>query len=194
MDAELLKAAGDLVSELLGDGERRKFDKAETPRERSVFMQEAAIAQAMGPEMYEATRHLAPLMRNMLFNTMATLQGEGLHDNEIFSAGLNKALTEPVYSGDNQDGSRGTSRTALFVPLSILEAELEQAKTLDLDGGKAARDRVQNRITRALVIAGMEAAGETVDDTADVVFARPDGSELRINENGDSTRRKSAGG
>jgi len=63
-----------------------------------------------------------------------------------------------------------------------------QALLLDLEGGKAERDRVQGRITRALVVAGMEAAGETVDDTADVVFTRPDGQELRINQNGDIVR------
>ena len=185
VDPELLETARDLVKDLLGGEALAEFDKAETPRDRSVIMQEAAYAQVMGPEMFAATRDMEPQMRSLLFNSMSKLQSEGLHANEKFSEGLNKALTEQVYTGDNEDGTRGTTRTALFGPLSILEAELYQAN--QQEWGKEARDRVQNKMTRALIIAGMEAAGEEVNDAADVVFARPDGTEVRINDEGDLT-------
>lgn len=189
IDPEVLESARNLIEDTLGPADLAKFDAAKTVADRAAVLQRVANVQILGKELFEATRYMDPVMFGMLLSSMSKLQAEGLHDNEAFSEGLDKALTKPVYTGDNEDGSRGPTRTALFAELSILEAELEQAK--QLEWGFEARKRVQNKITRALVIAGMEASGQAIDDTADVVFKRSDGTEVRIDEDGEMTRVKS---
>ena len=186
---ELIQAGRDVVSDTLGPEAAARYDRAPSTREKGAILGEAAMAQTIGPELYEAFKDMDPELRTMVFNSLAALQSEGLEAEDQFSEGLQKALTQKVYGGDNPDGSRGTSRTALFTPLSILEGELFQARQKEFS--KAERDKVQNRVTRELVIAGRQAAGQEVDDTADVVFERPDGSKVRLTEDGDKITERS---
>ena len=191
---ELIKAGRDVVEDTLGPEAASRYDRAPSSREKGVILGEAAMAQTIGPELYEAFKDMDPEIRTMVFSSLAVLQSEGLEAEDKFSEGLKKALTKKVYGGDNPDGSRGTSRTALFTPIAILEGELSQAKQKEFS--KAERDKVQNRVTRELVIAGRQAAGQEIDETADVVFERPDGSRVRLTEAGDkiSERSPSQGG
>lgn len=186
IDPDLLDSARKLIEGTLGPADLAKFDAAQTAADRGEILQRVANVQLLGEEFAEATRDMDPEMFSMLMASMSTLQAEGLHDNDAFSEGLVKALTKPVYGGDNEDGSRGETRTALFASLTILEAELYQAE--QEEWSLPARRRIQNKLTRELVIAGMEASGQEIDDTADVVFKRPDGTEVRITEDGELTR------
>ena len=184
--AQLLKAARDVVEDALGPEAAARFDRAESPRDRGGILGEAALAQTLGPETYDAVRNMAPRLRAMVFEGFATLQAEGIVQNDgKFAEGLERAFTKKKSSGTNPDGTPGPVRTALFVPLSILEAELEQAEKLDMtEGGKAARDTVKNRVLHALVLAGREEAGQKMADTDDVVFERPGGKNVRITDDG----------
>ena len=88
------------------------------------------------------------------------------------------ALTVKRDGGTNQDGSPGVARTALEVPLSILEAEMFQAKTPE------EKARVRNLITREMILAGRAEAGKEADDTADIVLADINGKKTIITPEG----------
>lgn len=163
--AEWTQAAEDVVRETLGERGLKRFREAESRREQDGVLAEAGYAQAVGPELYQVTEYMGPHMRQALFKGLGTLQGLGYGEGESdpFWEGLQRALTVKK-SSTNPDGTPGVARTPLEVPLGILAAELEQAET------PAERDAVRARILREMVIAGREEAGETVDDTEDVVI------------------------
>lgn len=186
IDPDLLDSTRKLIEGTLGAEDLAKFDAAQTTADRAEILQRVADVQNLGPELAAATRDLDPELLDMLVASLSTIQAVGLEANDAFSEGLNNALTKPVYTGDNEDGSGGLTRTALFATFSILEAELYQAE--QEEWSLPERRRIQNKLTRELIIAGMEAAGQEIDDTADVVFELPDGTEVRINEEGDRIR------
>ena len=179
---ELLDAAADLVEAELGKEMADNFRAAETPEERGIILQEVADAQVLGPEVYGVVKRMDPEMSDAFFEGWSILQQAGLEQEPGVSEGLMTALTEKRDGGTNPDGSPGVARTPLEVPLSILEAEMFQAKTPE------ARARVRNLITRELVLAGRAEAGKEADDTADVVLADANGKKTRITPEGDLIR------
>jgi hypothetical protein len=175
---ELLEAAADVVEAELGKDMADKFREAKTPEERGIILQEAADAQVIGSEIYGVVKKMDPEMSDAFFEAWSLLQQTGLEQEPGVSEGIMTALTVKRDGGTNQDGSPGVARTALEVPLSILEAEMFQAKTPE------EKARVRNLITREMILAGRAEAGKEADDTADIVLADINGKKTIITPEG----------
>lgn len=184
-EQEMLDAAGDMIEGELGKAAADKFRAAKTPEARAPILQEAAYKQNIGDELYDPTANMGEEMRGSLFGSWAEIQNAGLDDNKAFSENLTKALTEKRDGGTNEDGTPGVPRTALEVPLDVLELELKLAKTPE------EKARVKNKITRELVIAANKEAGKEVDEDADVVLVDDvDGTTVRIKPDGEKVVEK----
>lgn len=179
---ELLDAAADVVEHELGPAMADKFRQATTPEERGVILQGAANAQVLGRELYDIVKGMDPEMSEALFEGWSVLQQAGLEQEPGVSQGLLDALTIKRDGGTNEDGSPGVPRTALEVPLNILQAEMYQAKTPE------DRARVRNLVTRELLLAGRAEAGLPADDTADLVLTDVAGKQTRITPEGELIR------
>ncbi|MDO9403537.1 MAG: filamentous hemagglutinin N-terminal domain-containing protein [Polaromonas sp.] len=180
---ELLQAARDVVQDALGEKGLAKFNAAESARERGAVLQEAAYAQAVGPELYAATESMGQPMRQALFTGMGQLQQLGFMDGGTdLSEGLNKALFVKREGGLNADGTPGPARTRLEVAMLMLETELAQAQTV------GERKRVQNKLTREMIVAARQEEGETVDEDEEVVIVNNNGETSRITSDGDVVR------
>lgn len=179
---ELLDAAADVVEHELGPAMAEHFRQATTPEERGVILQSAANAQVLGRELYDIVKGMDPEMSEALFEGWSVLQQAGLEQEPGVSKGLLDALTIKRDGGTNEDGSPGVPRTALEVPLNILQAEMYQAKTPE------ERARVRNLLTRELLLAGRAEAGLPADDTADLVLTDVAGKQTRITPEGELIR------
>ena len=167
-----------MVEAELGKDMADKFREAKTPEERGIILQEAADAQVLGSEIYGVVKKMDPEMSDAFFEAWSLLQQTGLEQEPGVSEGIMTALTVKRDGGTNQDGSPGVARTALEVPLSILEAEMFQAKTPE------EKARVRNLITREMILAGRAEAGKEADDTADIVLADINGKKTIITPEG----------
>jgi hypothetical protein len=136
----------------------------------------------LGRELYDIVKDMDPEMSDALFEGWSVLQQAGLEQEPGVSEGLLNALTIKRDGGTNEDGSPGVPRTALEVPLSILRAEMHQAKTPE------EKARVRNLMTRELLLAAREEAGKEADDTADVVLTDVAGKKTRITPKGELIR------
>ncbi len=179
IDAEILKDAGNFVREYMGEPAAKKFEALTNPEDRAPFMNEVVYAMAVGKDLYEATRDMGQDMRGALFSGWAGVQMWGLEEEKGFSDGLHRALTEKKKAAPNEDGSPGTDRTRLQIPLDVLELELKQAKT---DEEKA---RIGRRVLRELVLGARAEAGQQVDDTADLELPDGKGGTVRITDDGE---------
>jgi len=179
---EMLDAAADVVEQELGKAMADKFREATTPEERGVILQGAANAQVLGRELYDIVKGMDPEMSEALFEGWSVLQQAGLEQEPGVSEGLLQALTVKRDGGTNEDGSPGVARTALEVPLNILQAEMFQAKT------PQEKARVRNLVTRELLLAGRAEAGLPADDTADLVLTDVAGKRTRITPDGELLR------
>ncbi|RYE74929.1 MAG: hypothetical protein EOO74_10820, partial [Myxococcales bacterium] len=174
IDAEILKDAGNFVREYMGEPAARKFEALTNAEDRAPFMNEVVYAMAVGKELYDATRDMGQDMRGALFSGWAGVQMWGLEEEKGFSDGLHRALTEKKKATPNEDGSPGTDRTRLQIPLDVLELELKQAKT------EEEKTRIGRRVLRELVNAARDEAGQEVDDTADLELPDGEGGTVRI--------------
>jgi hypothetical protein len=131
-----------------------------------------------------------------MLNALAGLQRYETLEGDKLKEGLRKALTVKREGPTPDDGSAPTrARTALELELQILEGELHQAVRARMlaDGqDEAARKKadvqhqlVTGKITRALVIAAREEAGETVDDTGDIAIGGTSSVAVVLTEEGE---------
>jgi filamentous hemagglutinin family protein len=179
IDAELLADAERLVGEYMGPHDAARFRATKTDEERRPFMKEVGYAMLVGQDIYDATRSLGEEMRGAMFNGWGEAQIWGLEDDEDFSTGLMKAMTEKLPAAPNEDGSPGVPRTRLQAAFDVMELELKQAQTKD------EKERIGRRVFREMVFAAREASGKEVDPEADLVLPDGNGGEVRINDEGD---------
>ncbi|MBP7564671.1 MAG: filamentous hemagglutinin N-terminal domain-containing protein [Burkholderiaceae bacterium] len=188
IDAEILAEAERLVGEYMGPQDAARFAAARTDEERRPFMKEVAYAMTVGQEVYDATRSLGEEMRSAMFNGWGTAQLWGMdNDDEDFSTGLMKAMTEKLPAPPNEDGSPGVPRTRLQVAFDVADLELKQAKT------KEEKDKIGRRVFRDMVHAARAASGQEVDPDADLVLSDGNGGTVRINDEGDMVYEKGSG-
>ncbi len=193
---EFLESAREIVRNSLGDAAEKDFVAGNDQQRRQILDEVMWVNMIDEPEMVEATRSMGRDMRGAMLNVLAGLQRYETLEAPALQAGLRKALSVKREGPTPDDGSAPTrARTALELELEILEGELHQAvrermraDSFDEAARKKADDaqkRVSGKITRALVIAAREEAGETVDDTGDIELGGDDQFSVRVTEAGE---------
>ncbi|RCW68210.1 filamentous hemagglutinin N-terminal domain-containing protein [Pseudorhodoferax soli] len=194
-DPEFLANARRVVDDLLGPEAAAAFDRGNDEQRRQILNDAGFAMLINNKDLQQATKDMSDDMRGATLNALATLQGYGTLETEALAEGLRKAMTEKIAAPRPDDGSApDRARTALETELQILEGELYQAdlNRMRAEGQDAAarakaeqeHQLVTGRIARAMVIAAREAAGEAVDDTADVVVSSNDDVQMVLTEEG----------
>ena len=180
----------------MGEDAERQFNAGNDAQRREIINEVVWVNLINDRDLAQATRDMGRDMRGAMLNALAGLQRYDTLADPKLKEGLSKALTVKREGPRPDDGSAPTrARTALELELEILEGELHQAvrarmraDSLDDAARKEAdvqHQLVTGKITRALVIAAREEAGETVDDTGDIEIGGDDQTSVRVTEAGE---------
>jgi hypothetical protein len=180
--AEETALARDIVESELGAGAAAEFDAGDLGK-RKKLVNEVAFKVTVGEDFFDGLRDRSAELRGAFFSSYATAQDSGLLDDPALEAGLRRQLSELRQSATPEDGSGpARPRTGLDLTLSLLDAELKQAST------PSEQARVRRKLSRELVLAAREGAGQTVDDAEPLEVPDGRGGTARIDEDGNVLR------